>query len=88
MQRSSTGRSIILGLAVVLSVIAREGRAQERGPQSQTKTRVATVAMHSELGDFETNLDRITFWAEKADRAGATFAVFPELCVTGSLCNR
>ena len=87
MQRSSTGRSIILGLAVVLSVIAREGRAQERGPQSQTKTRVATVAMHSELGDFETNLDRITFWAEKADRAGATFAVFPELCVTGSLCN-
>ncbi len=87
MQGSFTRHGITLGLAVVLSSIACEGRAQERGQQARARIRVATVAMHSELGDYETNLDRIAFWAGKADRAGATFAVFPELCVTGSLCN-
>tara|TARA_Y100001934_G_scaffold220138_1_gene262026 strand:- start:811 stop:2499 length:1689 start_codon:yes stop_codon:yes gene_type:complete len=49
--------------------------------------RVATVAMHSELGDYETNLNRIRHWANKARKSGAKFVVFPELCITGSLCN-
>ena len=63
MHRFFTGHGITLGLAVVLSSIACEGRAQERGQQAQARIRVATVAMHSELGDFQTNLDRIAFWA-------------------------
>ena len=55
-------------------------------PSSPT-ARVATVAMHSELGDYQTNLARIEHWAGKAHQAGARFVVFPELCITGSLCN-
>ena len=87
MQRLFTGHVMTVGLAVILSSIACEGVAGEREQQAQARIRVATVAMHSELGDFETNLARIAFWSAKAQGAGATFAVFPELCVTGSLCN-
>lgn len=49
--------------------------------------KVATVAMHSELGDYDANLGRLEAWASKAHAAGTTFAVFPELCITGALCK-
>lgn len=48
-------------------------------------TRVAAVTMTSVMGDPETNLARVETWAEKARAEGATFAVFPEECITGSL---
>ena len=48
-------------------------------------TLAAAVAMHSEMGDPVANLDRIEEWVDKAHEAGATFAVFPEECITGSL---
>ncbi|MBP90472.1 MAG: hypothetical protein CMJ64_27825 [Planctomycetaceae bacterium] len=48
-------------------------------------TRVASVAMHSEMGKPAANLDRIEQWCNKAHKANATFAVFPEECITGSL---
>jgi len=53
-------------------------------PQSD-RTRVAAIAMHSEMGDPLRNLDRVEQWAEKASRQGARFAVYPEECITGSL---
>jgi len=62
-------------------------RAESDEQSAGQTARVATVAMHSELGDYETNLKRIRHWAGKAHQAQATFVVFPELCVTGSLCN-
>src|SRR5262245_17846584 len=43
--------------------------------------------MHSVMGDYKANLDRVEHWAGKARAAGATFAVFPELCVNGALCK-
>jgi predicted amidohydrolase len=35
------------------------------------------------MAEPETNLARIEHWAALAHDAGATFAVFPEECVTG-----
>src|ERR1051326_2208046 len=49
------------------------------------ETRVAAITMNSVMGEPETNLARIEKWAEKARAEGATFAVFPEECITGSL---
>ena len=46
---------------------------------------VAAVAMHSAMGQPAVNLDRVEVWLRRASRAGATFAVFPEECITGSL---
>jgi N-carbamoylputrescine amidase len=37
------------------------------------------------MGDPEANLTAIERWAVRAHDAGATFAVFPEECITGSL---
>lgn len=48
-------------------------------------TRVAAVAMNSVMGDPRANLDRVEMWAKRAREAGATFAVFPEECITGSM---
>lgn len=48
-------------------------------------TRVATIAMHSAMGDPATNLERIAEWSNKAHEQGATFALFPEECITGSM---
>lgn len=47
--------------------------------------KVATVAMHSEMGKPKVNLERFDDWCRKASEAGANFAVFPEECLTGSL---
>ena len=47
--------------------------------------RVAAVAMHSAMGEPAVNLDRVEMWLRRASRAGATFVVFPEECITGSV---
>ncbi len=52
---------------------------------SSTTTRVASIAMHSAMGDPKTNLDRIAEWSREAQKQGATFALFPEECITGSM---
>ena len=49
------------------------------------KTRIASVAMHSAMGDPATNLERIAEWSNRAHEQGATFALFPEECITGSM---
>ena len=46
---------------------------------------VAAVAMHSAMGEPAVNLDRVERWLRRARHAGATFAVFPEECITGSV---
>ena len=46
---------------------------------------VAAVAMHSAMGEPAANLDRVETWLRRARCAGATFAVFPEECITGSI---
>ena len=48
-------------------------------------TRVAAVAMHSDMGKPVVNLDRVEQWCLKAHKARVRFAVFPEECITGSL---
>ena len=48
-------------------------------------TRVALVAMHSEMGDPEASLARVEHWCQKAHTEGAQFVLFPEECVTGSM---
>ena len=50
-----------------------------------SRTHVASVAMHSAMGDPVTNLDRIAEWSSKAREQGAAFALFPEECITGSM---
>ena len=47
--------------------------------------RVASIAMHSVMGDPSTNLVRVAEWAHKAHAQGADFAIFPEECITGSM---
>ena len=47
--------------------------------------RVAAIAMHSEMGDPEENLKRVEHWMREAHAQGATFALFTEECVTGSM---
>ena len=49
------------------------------------ETKVAAIAMHSEMGKPEANLDRIAYWCERATKQGAQFAVFTEECITGSM---
>jgi N-carbamoylputrescine amidase len=53
-------------------------------PPNKT-TRVAAVAMQCAMAEPDRNLDRVVLWAERARAEGATFAVFPEECITGSL---
>ena len=48
-------------------------------------TRVVAVTMHSRMGEPALNLDRVANWTEKAHGQGASFGVFPEECITGSL---
>ncbi|MBO35413.1 MAG: hypothetical protein CMO64_04380 [Verrucomicrobiales bacterium] len=76
----------LLAFLMCLSAIGADKKPLTKEESAHT-ARVATVAMHSELGDYKTNLKRIRYWANKAKKSGATFVVFPELCVTGSLCN-
>ena len=47
--------------------------------------RVASVAMHSVMGNPSANLGRVAEWAHKAHAQGANFAIFPEECITGSM---
>lgn len=87
MRRNCIRQRMTRALALLVSVAACGSPVWCSERQAQPGARVATVAMHSELGDYETNLRRVAEWATKARQAGATFAVFPELCITGSLCN-
>ena len=48
-------------------------------------SRVAAIAMHSAMGDPDSNLRRIGEWMRKAHTSGASFAVFNEECITGSM---
>jgi predicted amidohydrolase len=41
--------------------------------------------MHSVMGEPEVNLGRVEHWMREAHAQGATFAVFTEECVTGSM---
>ena len=47
--------------------------------------RVASIAMHSVMGDPSANLGRVAEWAHKAHAQGADFGIFPEECITGSM---
>ena len=47
--------------------------------------RVASIAMHSVMGDSSANLARVAEWTHKAHAQGANFAIFPEECITGSM---
>ena len=47
--------------------------------------RVASVAMHSVMGEPSANLARVAEWTHKAHAQGADFAIFPEECITGSM---
>ena len=47
--------------------------------------RVASIAMHSVMGDPSANLARVAEWAHKAHAQGADFGIFPEECITGSM---
>ncbi len=48
-------------------------------------TRVASVAMHSVMGNPAANLARVEEWSYKAYAKGASFGFFPEECITGSM---
>lgn len=48
-------------------------------------TKVAAIAMYSEMGNPVANLARVEHWARKASREGATFGLFTEECITGSM---
>ena len=52
---------------------------------TESKTRIAAVAMHSEMGNFRANLAAVSKWCHRARSEGADFALFPEECITGSL---
>lgn len=62
-----------------------EPAAESQPTRDKGRSRVAAIAMHSEMGDPHRNLDRVEHWAEKACKQGAQFAVFPEECITGSM---
>ena len=47
--------------------------------------RVASIAMHSVMGDPSANLAHVAEWAHKAHAQGADFGIFPEECITGSM---
>lgn len=48
-------------------------------------TRIAAIAMHSTMGEPDLNLERIAGWMRKANAEGASFVVFNEEGITGSM---
>ena len=48
-------------------------------------TKVAAIAMHSVMADPRANLARVEDWVRKAHDKGASFALFTEECITGSM---
>ena len=64
---------------------AASRRPPPGGLAAAETVQVAAVAMHSAMGEPAVNLDRVETWLRRARRAGATFAVFPEECITGSV---
>jgi len=71
-------------LTLATSLVSGEG-VTASDPASRQTARVACVAMHSEMGDVAANLDCVEQWLVKAHERGASFVVFPEECITGSL---
>ena len=67
------------------TVPAASRRPSPGDPVDAGTVQVAAVAMHSAMGEPAVNLDRVETWLRRASRAGATFAVFPEECITGSV---
>ena len=67
------------------TVPAASRRTPPGGLVDAETVQVAAVAMHSAMGEPAVNLDRVETWLRRARRAGATFAVFPEECITGSV---
>ena len=67
------------------TVPAASRRPSPGDPVDAETVQVAGVAMHSAMGEPAVNLDRVETWLRRASRAGATFAVFPEECITGSV---
>ena len=67
------------------TVPAASRRPSPGDPVDAMSVRVAAVAMHSAMGEPAANLDRVETWLRRARCAGATFAVFPEECITGSI---
>ena len=80
----ATGVLCLLETALAQALTAQEASQIPKRAAHDT-ARVASVAMHSKMGDPGANLDRIEHWCRKAHLARATFAVFPEECITGSL---
>ncbi|NUQ62026.1 MAG: carbon-nitrogen hydrolase family protein [Pirellulales bacterium] len=76
-----------LTVTLVGLVILRPIPTDGADPGPDASARVATVAMHSAMGDYKANLARAEHWVRKAHAAAATFVVLPELCITGSLCK-
>jgi predicted amidohydrolase len=83
LEKNLMSRTIVC-LSLFMSVPSALARASDR---EGAVTKVATLTMQSVMGDSKENLARIEGWAVKAQEAGATFAVFPELCVNGALCK-
>lgn len=81
---SVNNRPATICLTAAISVLTVLGLTAEEA-RTDVTSRVAAVAMHSEMGKPAANLDRIEQWCVKAHKAHARFAVFPEECITGSL---
>ncbi|MBM82477.1 MAG: hypothetical protein CMJ78_18080 [Planctomycetaceae bacterium] len=75
---------ILILCSLFASIMTIQSGWAEETPDNET-TRVASIAMHSEMGKPTANLDRIEEWCIKAHKENAKFAVFPEECITGSL---
>ena len=51
----------------------------------EDSSRIAAIAMHSEMGSPDVNFDRVAELCRQAAGEGARFLLFPEECLTGSL---
>ena len=70
---------------ISLEPLVVDGASSSRNAKDRNTARVASVAMHSDMGKPAANLERIEHWCIQAHKARAGFAVFPEECITGSL---
>jgi N-carbamoylputrescine amidase len=48
---------------------------------------LAAIQMNAPLGEVERNRAAVLSWSERAARAGAQFALFPELVISGHWCS-
>lgn len=76
---------VILRSLVNIKIECNLNRPLENSPVKNDTIQVASVAMHSAMGDPSTNLKRVADWSRKARAQGASFGLFPEECITGSM---